>query len=131
LGKHRLGRQGLRRRQCRAERRRDGKLAWRLCPAPQHRQQRTGPLRSFGRILGQEPADDGPRFGRKLRQVWHGPNVFDYDFLIARALEWDSTGQKLVADDAEAVEVGAGVLGPLGRKLGGRAEDGARCGEAS
>jgi hypothetical protein len=47
-------------------------------------------------------------------------------FGVGAAFErWDA-GEKLVGDDAQGVQVGALVLGTLGRQIGGRAKE-SRC----
>jgi len=52
------------------------------------------------------------------------------DFLVGATLEGHDTGQDLVGDDAEAVQVGAFVLGSLRSQIGRCAEKGGGAGDS-
>ena len=50
----------------------------------------------------------------------------DHDLLVGGAFEWHGPGHEFVADDAQRIEVRAGVLGTLWSQIGGCAHDRAR-----
>ena len=92
-------------------------------PPPQCNQKIAGALRSLRRVLRQKPTDDRSCIFGQLVEVRGRANVFDDDFLVAGPFERDRAGEEFVADDAQAVEIGASVLGAFGRQVCGRAQE--------
>ena len=78
-------------------------------------------LRPLDRVLGEQPANDLAGVLGELLQIRRFLNVVQDDFLVGSALEGHYSGQDLVGDDAEAVEIGALVRRSFGSQVCRRA----------